>query len=481
MLFRFVKKTLLLCDKILSKDPMFASGDIVSQRMAVTKKRPIYVAVFFVVLYLITILRVYDLSMPNFFYAQEDQNKKKSFLVKNNKIRAAIVDRHGVVMATQLKVSHLIADPYKIINPSEVAFEIQSLFPDIDMQKLLKSLSNKKSRYYIIKRNVTPSEQQALHDMGIPGIDFETSEMRYYPQENLASHVIGLTDTDMHGVAGIERYFEKYLTQSNKQNLQLSIDLRVQYVLKTALEKSIKTFDAIGGSALVMDVKTGEILGMVSAPDFNPNNRSTMTDITKFNRASVGAYEPGSVFKIINTAIALETKTSTLSSLYDVSKSPTIGRYPISDYHHYNGSLSVVDIMRKSSNRGSVRMAERFGPYVQEYYFRKLGLFTPQNIELPEKGQSITSSISRIRMMTMSFGHGIAVTPLQLSSAISTIVNGGYYIEPTLLKNKHNIISDDNHDINQKIIFFFIIRSLLPRIFMKTRILPCTSTTSSTG
>ncbi len=344
-MFRVIKKIILSYDKILSKDPMRASGDIVSHDMSVTKKRPIYVAGFFIVLYLITIIRVYDLSMPDFFQNQQNSSVTKINSVKNSKMRASIVDRHGVIMATQLKVSHLIADPYKIINPTEVAFNIQSIFPDIDMDKLIKYLSNKKSRYYIIKRNVTPAEQQALHDMGIPGIDFETAETRFYPQENMASHVIGLTDTDMHGVAGVERYFEKYLMQPNKENLQLSIDLRVQYILKTALEKSIKTFDAIGGSALVMDIKTGEILGMVSAPDFNPNNRATMTDITKFNRASVGVYEPGSVFKIINTAIALETKTSKISSFYDVSRSPSVGRYPIRDYHPYNGSLSVADIM----------------------------------------------------------------------------------------------------------------------------------------
>jgi cell division protein FtsI (penicillin-binding protein 3) len=458
LLFGIVKKIVFLWDKTTSKDPMFVSGDVVSTQMAMTKRRPMYVAIFFLGLYFTAMFRVYDLSMPDFF--QTDTTAIKKSFIKNNKIRANVVDRHGVTMATQIKVSHLIADPQKIINPSEAAYNINSLFPEIDVKKLIKRLSNKKSRYTVIKRNITPSEQQKIHDMGIPGVDFEISETRYYPQENLASHVIGLTmgmqgvSGVMQGVSGVERYFEKYLTEANSKDLQLSIDLRVQYILKSALEKSIETFDAIGGSALVMDVKTGEILGMVSNPDFNPNNREAMKKIEKkdkdqekdptFNRASVGAYEPGSVFKIINTAIALETKTSNLASLYDVSKTAGIGRHRIRDYHHFNGSLSVADIMRKSSNIGSIKMAERFGPHVQEYYFRKLGLFSPQNIELSEKGQSITSPISRIRMMTMSFGHGIAVTPLQLSSAIATIVNGGYYIEPTLVKNKHNDIM--NHD-----------------------------------
>lgn len=449
-MFGIVKKIVFLWDKTTSKDPMFVSGDVVSSQMAMTKRRPIYVALFFFGVYFTAICRVYDLSMPDFFQTHSTETKKS--FIKNNKIRANVVDRHGVTMATQIKVSHLIADPQKIINPSAVAYEINSLFPEIDAEKLVKTLSNKRLRYTLIKRNITPSEQQKIHDMGIPGVDFEISETRYYPQENLASHVIGLTNTDMHGVAGVERYFEKYLTDPNSKDLQLSIDLRVQYILKSALEKSIETFEAIGGAALVMDVKTGEILGMVSNPDFNPNNREAMKKPEKkdqekdsaFNRASVGAYEPGSVFKIINTAIALETKTSNLASLYDVSKSAGIGRHRIRDYHHFNGSLSVADIMRKSSNIGSIKMAERFGPHVQEYYFRKLGLFSPQNIELSEKGQSLTSPISRIRMMTMSFGHGIAVTPLQLSSAIATIVNGGYYIEPTLIKNKHNATL--NHD-----------------------------------
>ncbi len=445
-----IKKLVFLYDKIISKDPMLASGDIASLQMTRTKRRPLYVASLFIVLYVMAIFRVYDLSMPDFF---QDHKKiiKKTILTRNPKIRANIVDRHGVMMATQLSVSHLIADPQKIINPSEVAYQIHDLFPEIGIEKITKILSKKHLRYALIKRNITPAEQQKIHDMGIPGIDFDVDETRYYPQENLASHVIGFTDTDMRGFAGIENFFNNYLTDSQNSHLQLSIDLRVQYILKAALEKAKHTFDAIGGSALVMDVKTGEILGMVSNPDFNPNdlqtiirNKDNPEKSTDFNRASAGAYEPGSVFKIINTAIALETKTSQLSSLYDVSKTAGIGRHRIRDYHHVNGSLSVADIMRKSSNIGSVKMAEQFGPHVQEYYFRKLGLFSPQNIELPEKGKSITSPISRIRMMTMSFGHGIAVTPLQLSSAIATIVNGGYYIEPTLIKNKHKNVLDND-------------------------------------
>jgi cell division protein FtsI (penicillin-binding protein 3) len=443
-----IKKVFFIYDKIISKDPMLASGDMASHNMIHTKKRPIYVAGLFALLYMMAIFRVYDLSMPDFFQ-EHPKTIKKTILTHNPKIRANIVDRHGVMMATQLSVSHLIADPQKIINPSEVAYQIHDLFPDIDIKKLTKILSKKRLRYSLIKRNITPAEQQKIHDMGIPGIDFEVSETRYYPQENLASHVIGFTDIDKRGFSGVEHYFNNYLADSQNSHLQLSIDLRVQYILKAALEKAKHTFDAIGGSALVMDVKTGEILGMVSNPDFNPNNLQTIIrdkdnpeKSTDFNRASAGAYEPGSVFKIINTAIALETKTSQLSSLYDVSQTAGIGRHRIRDYHHVNGSLSVADIMRKSSNIGSVKMVEQFGPHVQEYYFRKLGLFSPQNIELWEKGKSITSPISRIRMMTMSFGHGIAVTPLQLSSAIATIVNGGYYIEPTLIKNKHKNVSD---------------------------------------
>lgn len=422
---------------------MLESGDFVSHEMATTKKRVVFTAFVFALLYSTIIFRVYDISMPDFFNPEHDKSNKKRTNFSTNHLRVSITDRHGVVMATQLKVAHLIADPQKIIDPYDVTYQIMNIFPQMDERKLLKSLSNKNARYFLVKRNITPAEQQKIHDLGLPGIDFETSETRYYPQENLASHILGLTDTDIHGVAGVERYFEKYLTDINNSDLQLSIDLRVQYILKSALEKSIKTFDAIGGSALVMNAKTGEILGMVSMPDFNPNNRATMKSDTAFNRASVGAYEPGSVFKIMNTAIALETKTSTISSLYDVSKLVGVGRHRIRDYHHYNGSLSVADILRKSSNIGSVRMAERFGPHVQEYYFRKLGLFKPQNIEISEKGQTITSNISRIRMMTMSFGHGIAVTPLQLASAISTIVNGGFYTEPTLIKDKHNQASNN--------------------------------------
>jgi len=280
--------------------------------------------------------------------------------------------------------------------------------------------------------------------MGIPGISFEIKEARYYPHKNLVSHVTGMTDRDAHGIAGIERYFDDYLTQPSQKNLQLSIDVHVQHILHTALKKSIDTFQAIGGSAIVMDIKSGELLGMVSMPDFNPNNRKTLNDNSRFNRATVGAYEPGSVMKIINTAIALETKTSTIASMHDVSKTVGVGRKRIRDFHSYSGSLSVADILRKSSNIGSVKMAERFGPHVQQYYFRKLGLYDRPDIQLKENANSITGKLSRIRMMTMSFGHGISVTPLQLVTALSTIVNGGFTVKPTLIKKTEPTIQSNN-------------------------------------
>ncbi|MFT6083525.1 MAG: cell division protein FtsI (penicillin-binding protein 3) [Alphaproteobacteria bacterium] len=425
-----LKKAVLWCDKTISKDPMVESGENIASHVQVSKQRLAVIGVVFIGLYGAVFCRVYDLSMPDFF-TEETHQKVRAVALK--KVRTNIIDRHSVVIATQLKVADLIANPKKIIDPEKVAFQINYLFPDIDADVLTKALSKKKSQYYIVKRNVTPAEQQALHDMGIPGISFEVKEARYYPHENLVSHVIGLTDRDTHGIAGIERAFDDYLTQPNQKKLQLSIDLRIQYILQSALKKSIDTFKAIGGAALVMHVKTGEILGMVSMPDFNPNNRSTMTDMTRFNRASVGAYEPGSVLKVLNTAIALETKTSKISSLYDVSKTVGVGRRRIRDYHAYNDSISVADILRKSSNIGSVKMAERFGPHVQQYYLRKLGLFSRPDIEIQENANSITGKISRIRMMTTSFGHGISVTPLQLVSALSTVVNGGYYTQPTLL------------------------------------------------
>lgn len=449
MVFKLLKKSLLYYDRITAKDPITAGGDKLNAQMSCSKRRLMFVSLVFLGLYTTVIIRVYDLSMPDFF-SEQPENTTQHY-IKNNNIRANIVDRNGVVMATQLKVSHLIADPKKILDAKDAASKISYVFPNIDKEKLVEYLSNKQSRYHLIKRNVTPTEQQALHNMGIPGISFEVSETRFYPQQSLAAHILGLTDTDMHGIAGVERYFQGYLTTPETKNLQLSIDLRVQYILQRALKNSIDTFNALGGAALVMHIKTGEVLGMVSMPDFNPNNRATMTSETAFNRASVGVYEPGSVMKIINTAIALESNTSKIGTRYDVSKVIGIGHYRIRDFHAYNDSLSVADILRKSSNIGSVKMAEKFGPHVQDYYFRKLGLFSPQNIELSEKSQSLDKKrLSRIRMMTMSYGHGIAVTPLQLASAISTIVNGGYYTRPTILLDSQRKILGDNEKTDNK-------------------------------
>lgn len=422
-------------------DPMTLMSDFFSEHHAATvrrisRNRIFFGAVVFSVLY-------GTIALKTFSMAFGDSEKSYHHNLSGAKYsRGEIFDRNGIVMATQLKIANLIVNPSKIIDPDEAFDALIRIFPDISEERLDKILYNPKRRYALLKRNISPVQQQMIHDLGIPGIIFETGNMRFYPQNNLASHILGTTDIDKNGIAGLEKQFDKTLksldsTQNN--HIDLSLDLRVQNIVRNVLIDSIKTFNAIGASAVVMDVKTGEILSLVSLPDFNPNHKINQHSIAMFNRATVGAYEMGSTFKIINSAIALDTKSVDMDDTFDVSKNIYIGGHYITDFHRKNGTMAIGEVLQKSSNIGSAHIADEFGPHIQKYYMQKLGLLERPKIELPERGAPIIpSNWGRVEMMTISYGHGLAVTPLQMTSAVASIVNGGIFVEPTIIKQKNN-------------------------------------------
>lgn len=349
--------------------------------------------------------------------------------------RADIVDRNGVVLATSLTTASLYANPRQVQNPDETAEVLNSVLPDLNIASTAAKLDTDRS-FIWLKRNLTPRQQQAVNRLGLPGIYFQAETKRVYPQGNLTAHVVGFTDVDSRGIAGVERSFDDLL-QGGERPLQLSIDVRVQAILREELGRAVADFSGIGGAGIIMDLKTGEALALVSLPDFDPARPGDATDDTRFNRATLGLYEMGSTFKVFNTAIGLDSGTTTLAGGFDATKPIRIGGFSISDYKGKNRFLSIPEIFTYSSNIGSAKMADLFGPEVQQAYLKRFGLMDKSPIELPEVGEPFYPSPKnwkRINTMTIAYGHGISVNAVQLISAVGGIVNRGVLREPTILK-----------------------------------------------
>jgi cell division protein FtsI (penicillin-binding protein 3) len=347
--------------------------------------------------------------------------------------RADIVDRNGTILATTLATPSLYANPKQITDPARVARSLAATFPDLLEGEVYAKLASDKS-FVWVKRHLTPREQQAVLALGIPGLEFQREERRVYPHGALAAHVVGYTGIDNKGLAGIERSFDDALMQ-RKEPLQLSIDIRLQYILREEVGRSIEEYGAIGGAAIVMDVRNGEIVGLVSLPDFDPNRPGTATPERIFNRATLGAYEMGSTFKVFNTAMALDSGTSRLSSSYDATNPIRVGRFTINDYHAKRRWLTVPEIFMYSSNIGSAKMALEAGTERQKEFFRKIGFLRAPAIEIPEVAAPLVPSPWReVNTMTIAYGHGMSVTPMHLIDGTSAMVNGGILRQATIVK-----------------------------------------------
>jgi len=349
--------------------------------------------------------------------------------------RPDIVDRNGVVLATSLPTASLYADPKDIMNPKDAAERLAGVFSEIDPRELLVKLKSK-SRFVWINRNLTPKEQYAVNALGLPGVMFRRGEQRVYPHGREAAHILGLTDIDGKGIAGIEKFFAASLSKGGDP-LQLSIDVRIQSMLRQELTRAMEEFQALGAAGVVLDVNTGEIISMVSLPDFDPNTPDSMLGMVGFNRVTKGVYEMGSAFKLFTTAMALDSGTVGLKDGYDTSKPIKISRFTIKDYHGKNRWLSVPEILVYSSNIGAAKMSMDVGAKAQKFYLDQLGLLQPSSIELPEVGKpQYPSRWGDISTMTISYGHGISVSPLQLAGAVGTLVNGGKRVPLSLLKHR---------------------------------------------
>jgi cell division protein FtsI (penicillin-binding protein 3) len=353
--------------------------------------------------------------------------------LKIRKVRSDITDRNGVLLATSLPTASLYANPRQILDVKEAVQKLKNIFPNISQSKMETKLASDKS-FIWLRRNLTPKVQFSVNALGIPGLNFQDEERRVYPHGRIVSHVLGLTNVDGVGLSGIEGYFDKSIRRSG-HSLALSIDIRVQSLLREELLKAMLEFKAIGAAGLVIDVTNGEVQAMVSLPDFNPNQPSTATGIAGFNRATKGVYEMGSTFKLFTAAMALDSGVTQLKDRYDARKPIKIARFEISDYHAKNRWLSVPEIIVYSSNIGAAKMALDVGIPGQKKYLKRFGMLTPARIELPEIGFPLTpDNWRKINTMTISYGHGIAVSPIQLTSGVAALVNGGVLFRSRMTK-----------------------------------------------
>lgn len=348
--------------------------------------------------------------------------------------RADIVDRNGVILASSLPTASLYADPSEVIDPHGAGRKISEAFPEIDRSKLIKDLL-KGGRFLWVKRNLSPDQQMMANRLGIPGFAFLREERRVYPHGKLTAHILGATDIDGNGVAGVEKFFDEKL-HTPDQELRLSLDIRVQSILRAELTAAVSEFKAIGAAGVVLDVNTGEVVAMVSLPDFDPNEINHASMDARFNRVTKGVYEMGSTFKLFTAAMALDSGTIDMKDGYDATKPIRVARFTINDFHAQKRWLSVPEIIVHSSNIGAAKMAVDVGTEGQQRYLKQFGLLSPVTLELPELGRPLTPYRWReINTMTISYGHGIAVTPVHLASAISTLVNGGIAYPATLVKS----------------------------------------------
>ena len=364
-------------------------------------------------------------------------NSKKD--IKKKDIRGNIFDRNKNLLASTIKVSSLNINPYEVLNKYETIFKLKTIFPSLNEIILLKKL-NSKTRHINLAREISPIDHLKILKVGIEGINIQTINKRIYPGNTLASHVLGNTNIDGEGIAGIEKSFNNELKAG--KNIILSIHSGIQHILKTEIFKQIDNYEADGGAGVIMDVTTGEIYALASLPDYNANNyrKILKNDKKLFNKASKGIYELGSTLKIITAAIAYESSLINDNDVFDVSKPLRISSRTIRDYHPLNYAINIPEVIVRSSNIGSAKIAEKFGSKVQLKYLKSLGLMDKLTLEIPETSKpSVRTDKKLLTTMTISYGHSIAITPIHLSSATATIVNDGIKINPSLLFSKSNV------------------------------------------
>ena len=357
--------------------------------------------------------------------------------------RPDLVDRNGEVLATDIKTSSLFAEPRRIVDVDEAIEKLATVLPDLDYEQVYRRLSTD-AGFVWLRRQLSPRQQQAIMDLGIPGLGFRTEKRRFYPGGPTAAHIVGLVNVDNRGIAGMEKWVDDQgladlqlagLAEAGSlEPVRLSIDLRVQHILHDELSQAMERYQALAAGGVVLDARTGEVLAMASMPDYDPNNPFNAHEKDRLNRMSAGLYEMGSTFKGFTMAMALDAGTATLNSRFDASRPIQIARHTIRDYRGKGRVLTVPEVFIYSSNIGTARMAETLTPEAHRAFFRSIGLLDRIQTELPEVARPTEpAEWKRINQITISFGHGVSTTPLQTAVSAAAMMNGGILFNPTFV------------------------------------------------
>jgi cell division protein FtsI (penicillin-binding protein 3) len=356
--------------------------------------------------------------------------------------RPDIVDRNGRLIATDVAVSSLYADPALILDLDQVVETLDRMFPDIDEVELRRVLGDRSRRFAWVRRGLTPQQAQRVHDMGLPGLGFRREPKRVYPVGALFGHLVGQVNIDNKGLSGLERYIDDALgveavqapTQSRLAALRLSLDVGVQHALAAELKEAVTRYTANGAAGLVMEVNTGEIIAAVSLPEVDPNNAGEALEDDRLDRLSSGVYELGSIFKTFTVAMALEERIATLDKVYDVRQPLVVGSHTINDLHPPGRALSMREVFVRSSNVGAAMIAIEAGSARQIGFLSRLGLLSPVRTEAgPVAAPLLPKRWGEIETVTIAYGHGLAVAPIQFAAAVAALVNGGTRVVPRFL------------------------------------------------
>ena len=358
--------------------------------------------------------------------------------------RPDILDRDGEILATDVRTPSLFAEPHRIIDVDEASELLTAVMPDIDAAELRARLASKR-RFVWLKREITPEQREQIHRLGIPGVGFLPENKRVYPNGAEVSHVLGHVNIDNQGTAGIEKWLDSrgladlhlagLATDRLQKPIELAVDLRVQHALRDELVAARARFKAVAAAGILTDVRTGEVVSMVSVPDYDPNNPREALEPTRINRLTTGVFEMGSTFKALTVAMALDSGKVTLKSAFDASHPLQYGKFAIHDFHAQNRVLTVPEIFTYSSNIGTARMALSLGIEHHKWFLRKMGQLERLRTELPESAEPLVpKGWAELNTVTIAFGHGLSVAPLQAVAGISALMNGGRLIPPTFLK-----------------------------------------------
>ncbi|WP_027168709.1 penicillin-binding protein 2 [Mesorhizobium sp. WSM3224] len=357
--------------------------------------------------------------------------------------RPDIVDRNGEVLATDIKTASLFAEPRRIVDADEAIEKLSTVLPEIDYEQTYRKLKSG-AGFVWLQRQLTPKQQADIMSLGVPGLGFRTEKRRFYPSGETSSYVVGLTNIDNQGISGMEKYIDEQglsdlqasglAVAKDLKPVKLSIDLRVQHVVRDEIAAGLERYRAMGAGAVVLNVKTGEVIAMASVPDFDPNNPYNAQDKDRLNRMSAGLYEMGSTFKSFTSAMALDSGKATMASRFDASHPIRVGHQAIHDFHGKNRVLSLPEVFLYSSNIGSAREAELVGIEGHREFLHRLGILDKMQTELPEVARPTEPKVwKQVNSFTIAFGHGVSTTPLQAAVGCAALMNGGYLIQPTFL------------------------------------------------